>query len=110
LLEVQPELFIADLSNITITTTTISTLDPSCLNRYFQLLIQYLGHRLGYQIWNGSIKANIVNALAKAAAFTQINLFLQIEARENAYKEREEALQDHKLPMRGFDYVPPSGS
>jgi hypothetical protein len=59
---------------------------------------------------NGSIKANIVTALAKAAAFTQINLFLQIEARENAYKEREEALQDHKLPMRGFDYVPPSGS
>ena len=59
---------------------------------------------------NGSIKANTVNALAKAAAFTQINLFLQIEARENAYKEREEALQDHKLPMRGFDYVPPSGS
>jgi hypothetical protein len=59
---------------------------------------------------NGSIKANIVTALAKAAAFTQINLFLQIEARENAYKEREEALQDHKRPMRGFDYVPPSGS
>lgn len=58
---------------------------------------------------NGSIKANTVNALAKAA-FTQINVFLQIEARENAYKEREEALQDRKLPMRGFDYVPPPGS
>jgi hypothetical protein len=59
---------------------------------------------------NGSIKANTVNALAKAAAFTQINVFLQIEARENAYKEREKALQDRKLYMRGFDYVPPSGS
>jgi hypothetical protein len=50
LLEVQPELFIADLSNIIITTTIISTLDHSFLNRYLQLLIQYLGHRLGYQI------------------------------------------------------------
>jgi hypothetical protein len=49
---------------------------------------------------NGSIKANTANALAKAAAFTQINLFLQIEAREKAYKEREKALQD--LPMHGF--------
>jgi len=40
---VQPELFIADSSNITITTTTISTLDHSFLNRYFQLLRSSIG-------------------------------------------------------------------
>jgi hypothetical protein len=38
---------------------------------------------------NGSIKVNTVNALAKAAAFTQISLFLQIETREKAYKKYE---------------------
>jgi hypothetical protein len=58
---------------------------------------------------NGSIKANTVNALAKAAAFTQINVFLQIEARENACKEREEALQHRKLRMHGFHDVLPPG-
>jgi 3-methyladenine DNA glycosylase/8-oxoguanine DNA glycosylase len=40
----------ADSSNIIITTTTTMSTLGSCLNRYFQLLIQYLGHRLGYQI------------------------------------------------------------
>ena len=36
---------------------------------------------------NKAIKTNSVNALVKACAFTQVNLYLQMEARENAYKQ-----------------------
>jgi hypothetical protein len=67
----------------------VSLLEYQTMNRIADLLFK-----------SGSIKANTVNALAKAAAFTQMNLFLQIDAREKAYKEREKALQD--LRMRGF--------
>ena len=51
----------------------------------------------------GSIRINSANALAKAAAFTQINFFLHFEGKENAYKEREEELQKrHVKSMRGM--------
>jgi len=38
---------------------------------------------------NGSIKINSPSALARAAAFTHNNIFLQIAAKEKAYKEAE---------------------
>ena len=59
---------------------------------------------------NGSIKVNSVNALAKAAAFAQINIYLQLEAKENAYKERQVELDRRNVKnIRGFDYVPNLG-
>ena len=60
---------------------------------------------------NGSIKVNSVNAAAKAAAFTQLNLYLQYEAKEKAYKVYEQVLKDRKInSLRSFNYVPPPGS
>jgi hypothetical protein len=38
---------------------------------------------------NGSIKINSPSALARAATFTHLNIFLQAEAKENAYKAKE---------------------
>lgn len=60
---------------------------------------------------NGSIKINSPSALARAAAFTQINIFLRIEAKEKAYKEYEAEL--HKRRIRStssYNYVLPPGS
>jgi hypothetical protein len=60
---------------------------------------------------NGSIKINSPSALARAAAFTQINIFLQIEAKEKAYKEYEAELHKCRIrSMRSYNYVPPPGS
>jgi hypothetical protein len=36
---------------------------------------------------NGSLKVNSVNALAKAACFTQINIYLGYEGKEKAFQE-----------------------
>ena len=59
---------------------------------------------------NGALKTNTVNAFMKAAAFTQINIYLQLEARENAYKERQTELDKRNVrSIRGFDYVPNLG-
>jgi hypothetical protein len=60
---------------------------------------------------NGSIKINSPNVLAKAAAFTQINIFLHFEAKENAYKEHEAQLHKRRISStRSYDYIPPPGS
>ncbi len=60
---------------------------------------------------NGSIKINSPSALAKAAAFTQINIFLGFEAKEKAYKEYEAELHKRRIrSTRSYDYVPPPGS
>jgi hypothetical protein len=60
---------------------------------------------------NGSIEINSPSALAKAAAFTQINIFLHFEAKEKAYKEYETELNKRRImSMRSYDYVPPPGS
>jgi hypothetical protein len=67
---------------------------------------------------NGAIKTNSVNALVKATSFTQINLYLQMEAREKAYKERQMELDKKQLELektgitlkyQGFDYIPNVG-
>src|SRR5438105_4046323 len=53
---------------------------------------------------NGSIKINSPSALARAAAFTQINIFLQIEAKEKAYKEYEAELHKRRIrSMRSYN-------
>ena len=60
---------------------------------------------------NGSIKINSPSALARAAAFTQINIFLQIEAKEKAYKVCEAELHKRGIRSTGsYNYVPPPGS
>lgn len=60
---------------------------------------------------NGNIKINSPSALAKAAAFTYINVFLRIEAKEKAYKEYEAELHKRRIKsMRRYDYIPPPGS
>ena len=60
---------------------------------------------------NGSMKINSPSALAKAAAFTQINIFLQYEAKENAYKEHEAQLHKRRIgSTRSYNYIPPPGS
>lgn len=46
-----------------------------------------------------AIKTNSVNALVKACAFTQVNLYLQMEARENAYKQRAMELERERLEL-----------
>ena len=48
---------------------------------------------------NKAIKTNSVNALVKACAFTQVNLYLQMEARENAYKQRAMELERERLEL-----------
>lgn len=55
---------------------------------------------------NGSIKINSPSALARAAAFTLINIFLLFEAKEKVYKEHEAEL--HKRRTRSDNYVPPT--
>jgi hypothetical protein len=59
---------------------------------------------------NGSIKVNSPSALARAAAFTQINIFLQIEAKEKAYNECEAELHKRRIRSMRSYYVPPPGS
>jgi hypothetical protein len=60
---------------------------------------------------NGSIKINSPSALARAAAFTQINIILHIEAKEKAYKEYEAELHKRRIrSTRSYNYVPPPGS
>jgi len=60
---------------------------------------------------NGSIKINSPSALAKAAAFTQINIFLQYEAKENAYKEYEAQLHKRRISStRSYNYISTPGS
>jgi len=60
---------------------------------------------------NGSIKINSPSALATAAAFTHNNIFLQIAAKEKAYKEYEAELHKRRIrSMRSYDYVPQPGS
>ena len=60
---------------------------------------------------NGSIKINSRGELARAAAFTHNNIFLQIAAKEKAYKEYEAELHKRRIrPMRSCDYVPQPGS
>jgi hypothetical protein len=60
---------------------------------------------------NGSIKINSPSALAKATAFTLINIFLQFEAKEKAYKECEAELHKRRIrSMRSYDYIPQPGS
>lgn len=55
---------------------------------------------------NGSLKVNTVNALAKAAAFTQINIFLGFEAKEHAFKEwqSKEKEKEKELTKRNIPY------
>jgi hypothetical protein len=60
---------------------------------------------------NGRIKINSPSALARAAAFTQINIFLHIEAKEKAYKIYEAELHKRRIrSTRSYNYVPPPGS
>jgi hypothetical protein len=60
---------------------------------------------------NWSIKINSPSALARAAAFTQINIFLHFEAKEKAYKEYEAELDKRRIrSMRSYEYIPPPGS
>jgi hypothetical protein len=59
---------------------------------------------------NGSIKINSPSALAKATAFTQINIFLHSEAKEKAYKCEAELHKRRIRSMRSYDYIPPPGS
>ena len=60
---------------------------------------------------NGSIKINSPSALARAAAFTQINIFLHYEAKEKAYKVYEAEFHKRKIgSTRSYNYVPPLGS
>lgn len=60
---------------------------------------------------NGSIKINSPSVLAKATAFTLVNIFLQFEAKEKAYKECEAELHKRRIrSMRSHDYIPPPGS
>jgi len=55
---------------------------------------------------NGSIKINSPSALARAATFTHLNIFLQAEAKEKAYKAKEAQLHKRRIN----NYVPPPGS
>ncbi|MGC2569966.1 MAG: hypothetical protein WA364_00530 [Candidatus Nitrosopolaris sp.] len=60
---------------------------------------------------NGSTKINSPSALAREAAFTHNNIFLQIAAKEKAYKEYEAELHKRRIrSMRSCDYVPQPGS
>lgn len=68
---------------------------------------------------NGAIKVNTVNALAKATTFTQVNLYLQYEAKEKAYEQKQIELDQKQLELekrglqskyQGFDYVPNLGT
>ena len=48
---------------------------------------------------------NSANVLAKAVAFTQINLFLEIERKDKAIKEYEAELEKRKIQSkRRYDY------
>ena len=51
---------------------------------------------------NGSIKINSPSALARAATFTHLNIFLQAEAKEKAYKAKEAQLHKRRI----YNYVP----
>ena len=60
---------------------------------------------------NGSIKINSPSALARAAAFTQINIFLHYEAKDKAYKVYEAEFHKRRIrSTRSYNYVPPPGS
>jgi hypothetical protein len=59
---------------------------------------------------NGSIKINSPSALARSAAFTQINIILMIEAKEKAYKEYEALHKRRISSTSSYNYVPPPGS
>lgn len=56
--------------------------------------------RLAKMLYDKSaIKTNSINALVKACAFTQINLYLQLEAKENAFQERQMQLEQDRLNL-----------
>ena len=64
---------------------------------------------------NGKIKVNSVNALAKACCFAQINIYLNIEAKENAMAIREKQLESEKIALARqgiikYDNVPNLGT
>ncbi|MGC2572293.1 MAG: hypothetical protein WA364_12345 [Candidatus Nitrosopolaris sp.] len=69
---------------------------------YYQL-VQYIKYKAE---WRGSIKINSPSALARATTFTQLNIFLQTEAKEKAYKAKEEQLHKRRIN----NYVPQPGS
>ena len=65
---------------------------------------------------NGKLKNDSVAALAKACMFTQVNQFLQAEAKDQAYnnyqgtlKDRDRATANAAARVRS-DFVPPPGS
>jgi hypothetical protein len=61
---------------------------------------------------NGHLKVNTVNALAKSACFTQINLYLGYEAKEKAFIEwqKQEKLREKELKAKNLPpYDLPSG-
>lgn len=47
----------------------------------------------------GAIKTNSINALARACAFTQVNLYLQFEAKENAFQQRQLELEQDRVNL-----------
>lgn len=47
----------------------------------------------------GAIKTNSINALVKACAFTQVNLYLQFEAKEQAFQQRQMELEQDRLRL-----------
>lgn len=57
-------------------------------------------HRLAdYLFKQGAIKTNSINALMRACAFTQINLYLQMEAKELAFQERQLQLERERIEL-----------
>jgi len=55
---------------------------------------------------NGSIKINSPSALARAAAFTQINIFLHYEAKVYEAEFHKRRIRS----TRSYNYVPPPGT
>lgn len=47
----------------------------------------------------GAIKTDSIHSLAKACTFTQVNLYLQFEAKENAFHERQLQLEQDRLNL-----------
>jgi hypothetical protein len=56
---------------------------------------------------NGHLKVNTVNALAKSACFTQINLYLGYEAKEKAFIEwqKQEKLREKELKAKNYRHM-----
>lgn len=60
---------------------------------------------------NGSIEINSPSELARAAAFTMINIFLLFQAKEKASKEYEAELHKRRISsMRSYESILPPGS